>query len=111
MEELLFNTSLEVVKCIQEERYDVLEKRRYLEKISKEYIKNVLKDYGGILDDIKKEDYLKYFQYIKINNQDIFMTYLDLIINGERSDLTIICEIKINDCGDVKVVIEDLHIL
>ena len=41
MEELLFNISLEVVKCIQKERYDVLEKRRCLQKISKEYIKNV----------------------------------------------------------------------
>ena len=86
MEELLFNLSFDIVKCIQEERYDVL-------------------------DIVQKEEYLKSIQYIKINNQDIFKTYLDLMIDGERSDLTIICEIETDDCGNVKIAIEDLHVL
>ena len=108
---MLFNLSFNIVKSIQEERYDDLEMQGCLKKTSKEYLKNVLADYGGELDSVQKEEYLKSFQYIKINNQDIFMTYLDLMIDGERSDLTIICEIKLDNCGNVKVVIEDLHVL
>ncbi|MBO5353523.1 MAG: hypothetical protein J6A77_09515 [Lachnospiraceae bacterium] len=111
MEELLFVASLDIVKCIQEERYDDLEKRGCLKKNSKEYLRNVLDDYGGVLDIVQKEEYLNSFQYVKMNNQDIFMTYLDLMIDGERSDLTIICEIELNKCGEVKVIIEDLHVL
>ncbi|SCJ88182.1 Uncharacterised protein [uncultured Eubacterium sp.] len=111
MEELLFNLSFDIVKCIQEERYDDLEMQGCLKKTSKEYLKNVLDDYGGVLDIVQKEEYLKSFQYIKINNQDIFKTYLDLMIDGERSDLTIICEIETDDCGNVKIAIEDLHVL
>lgn len=111
MEELLFNLSFDIVKCIQEERYDDLEMQGCLKKTSKEYLKNVLDDYGGVLDIVQKEEYLKSIQYIKINNQDIFKTYLDLMIDGERSDLTIICEIETDDCGNVKIAIEDLHVL
>ena len=111
MEELLFNLSFDIVKCIQEKRYDDLEMQGCLKKTSKEYLKNVLDDYGGVLDIVQKEEYLKSFQYIKINNQDIFKTYLDLMIDGERSDLTIICEIETDDCGNVKVAFEDLLVL
>ena len=49
--------------------------------------------------------------YIETFNQDILKTYLDLMIDGERSDLTIICEIETDDCGNVKIAIEDLHVL
>lgn len=48
MEELLFNLSFDIVKCIQEERYDDLEMQGCLKKTSKEYLKNVLDDYGGV---------------------------------------------------------------
>lgn len=111
MEELLFQISFDIVKCIQENRFDELEKIGCLKKISKEYLKNVLDDYGGKLDIVSKEEYLKSFQYIKINDKDIYITYLDLMIDGERSDLTIMCEIEVDGYRNTKAVIEDLHVL
>lgn len=68
-------------------------------------------DYGGKLDIVCKEEYLKSFQYIKINDKDIYITYLDLMIDGERSDLTIMCEIEVDDYRNTNAVIEDLHAL
>ena len=111
MNELLFDTSLDVIKCIQKGRYDSLEKQQCLEQVSKEYIEKTIEDYGGVLDVVNEAEYLKSFQYIKIKNQDKYMTYLDLIIDGERSDLTLICEIEIINNRVVKIIVNDLHIL
>lgn len=111
MEELLFQISFDIVKCIQENRFEELETQGCLKRISKMYIRNVLDDYGGKLDIVSKEEYLKSFQYIKINNKDIYITYLDLMIDGERSDLTIINEIEVDSYRNAKAVIDELHVL
>lgn len=111
MEELLFQISFDIIKCIQENRFEELEMQGCLKRISKMYIKSVLDDYGGTLDIVNKEEYLKSFQYIKVNNKDIYLTYLDLMIDGERSDLTLTNEIEVDSYRNAKAVIDELHVL
>ena len=79
--------------------------------LNKQTLINTLKDYGGILDAVKEQEYMKYFQYIQIKNQNRFMTYLDMIIDGERSDLTLTCEIELKNDRVVKILVDDLHVL
>ena len=111
MKQLLFDAILKVIKYIQSNNYIELEKMQCLEKISEECISNTLKDYGGKLDVVNEQEYMKYFQYIRLKDQNKYMTYLDMIIDGERSDLTLICEIELEDNRVQKIIIDDLHVL
>ena len=111
MNQLLFDASIKIVKYIQSNNYNKLNKMNCLERVSEEYIINTLKDYGGMLDVVNEQEYMKYFQYIQIKNQNRFMTYLDMIIDGERSDLTLICEIELEKDRGVKILFDDLHVL
>lgn len=36
---------------------------------------------------------------------------LDMIFDGERSDLTLICEIELENDRVVKILVDDLHVL
>ena len=111
MNQLLFDASIKIVKYIQSNNYNKLNKMNCLERVSEEYIINTLKDYGGMLDVVNEQEYMKYFQYIQIKNQNRFMTYLDMIIDGERSDLTLTCEIELENDRVVKILVDDLHVL
>lgn len=111
MNQLLFDASIKIVKYIQSNNYNKLNEMNCLERVSEECIINILKDYGGILDVVNEHEYMKYFQYIQIKNQNRFMTYLDMIIDGERSDLTLICEIELENDRIVKILVDDLHVL
>lgn len=111
MNQLLFDASTKIVKYIQSNNYNKLNEMNCLKRVSKECIINILKDYGGILDVVNEQEYIKYFQYIQIKNQNRFKTYLDMIIDGERSDLTLICEIELENDRVVKILIDDLHVL
>lgn len=111
MNQLLFDASIKIVKYIQSNNYNKLNEMNCLERVSEECIINTLKDYGGILDVVNEQEYMKYFQYIQIKKQNKFMTYLDLIIDGERSDLTLICEIELENDRVVKILVDDLHVL
>jgi len=111
MNQLLFNASIKIVKYIQSNNYNKLNEMNCLERVSKECIINTLKDYGGILDVVNEQEYMKYFQYIQIKNQNRFMTYMDMIIDGERSDLTLICEIELENDRVVKILVDGLHVL
>lgn len=111
MNQLLFDASIKIVKYIQSNNYNKLNEMNCLKRVSKECIINILKDYGGILDVVNEQEYIKYFQYIQIKNQNRFKTYLDMIIDGERSDLTLICEIELENDRVVKILIDDLHVL
>lgn len=111
MNQLLFDASIKIVKYIQSNNYNKLNEMNCLERVSEECIINTLKDYGGILDVVNEQEYMKYFQYIQIQKQNRFMTYLDMIIDGERSDLTLICEIELENDRVVKILVDDLHVL
>lgn len=111
MRDILFCASLKVAKCIQTGDFDMLNSMNCLKKVSQEYIVSVLNDYGGILNPIIDEEYKKYFQYIQIKNQDVYVTYLDMIINGERSDLTLVCEIELDKDEIVQIIVEDMHVM
>ena len=111
MRDILFCASLKVAKCIQTGDFDMLNSMNCLKKVSQEYIVSVLSDYGGMLNTIIDEEYKKYFQYIQIKNQDVYMTYLDMIIDEERSDLTLVCEIKLDKDEIVQINVEDIHVM
>ena len=111
MNQLLFDASIKIVKYIQSNNYNKLNKMNCLERVSEEYIINTLKDYGGMLDVVNEQEYMKYFQYIQIKNQNRFMTYLDMMIAGERSDLTLIWEIELDNDRVAKILVDDLHVL
>ena len=111
MNQLLFDASIKIVIYIQSNNYNKLNEMNCLERVSEECIINTLKDYGGILDAVNEQEYMKYFQYIQIKNQNRFMTYLDMIIDGETSDLTLTCEIELKNDRVVKILVDDLHVL
>jgi len=111
MRDTLLCASLKVAKCIQTGDFDMLNSMNCLKKVSQEYIVDVLNDYGGMLNPIIDDEYEKNFQYIQIKNQDVYMTYLDMIIDGERSDLTLICEIELDKDEIVQIIVEDIHIM
>lgn len=111
MRDTLLCASLKIAKCIQTGDFDMLNSMNCLKKVSQEYIDGVLNDYGGMLNPIIDEEYEKYFQYIQIKNQDVYMTYLDMIIDGERSDLTLICEIELDKDEIVQIIVEDIHVM
>lgn len=111
MNQLLFDASIKIVKYIQSNNYNKLNEMNCLERVSEECIINTLKDYGGTLDVVNEQEYMKYFQYIQIKKQNRFMTYLDMIIDGERSDLTLICEIVLENGRVVKILVDDLNVL
>lgn len=111
MDELLFIETIKVVDLIQRSKYLEMEEEGYLAKINEANLKNILDDYGGIIDEIVEIEYRKSFQYIKINNSDIYKTYVDFVIDGERSDLTLICDIYVCNNSIYKVIIDDVHVL
>ncbi len=65
MNQLLFDASIKIVKYIQSNNYNKLNEMNCLERVSEESIINTLKDYGGILDVVNEQEYVKYFQYIQ----------------------------------------------
>ena len=95
---------------LTEKKYKVLQNNGYIKNISVQSIKDILKNYGGVISNVDEKIYKKYFRYIKIKNEERYVTYLDFIIDGQRSDLTLICEITFLD-NDVLTIIEDLHVL
>lgn len=109
MDDLLFYASLNILECIQKGDYNELKKLHCLERISEEDIIKVLEEYGGTLEPVKEEKYRKTFQWLQMQNK--YLTYLDLIIDGERSDLTLICEIELENEKVVKAIVDDLHVL
>ncbi|MBQ8940457.1 MAG: hypothetical protein IJ062_01380 [Firmicutes bacterium] len=110
MDELLFRHALNIVKLLREKKYNELQERGCIKNISANSINFILEDYGGEFSEIDEDEYKKFFRYIKVKNIECYVTYLDLIIDNQRSDLTLICEISI--CGDdIKTVIDDLHVL
>ena len=111
MDELLFIETIKIVELIQQSKYTELEKKGYLEKINAVDIKNILDDYGGVINEVVENEYRKSFQYIKINNSDIYKTYVDFVIDGKRSDLTLICDIYVCNNRMYKVIIDDVHVL
>lgn len=111
MDELLFIETIKIVDLIQQSKYMELEEKGHLEKINETILKNILDDYGGVINEVVENEYRKSFQYIKINNSDVYKTYVDFVIDGERSDLTLICDIYVCNNSIYKVIIDDVHVL
>lgn len=111
IEETLFNETFVIVSKIAASKYKELELEGKLKRISTENILDELTVCGGNIDFNEKE-YRDSFEYMQITNTNRFMTYLDLWIDDERSDLTLICEIELDETGNIRSsVIEDLHVL
>lgn len=110
MNEILFKESIKIVKLIYNNEFKKINSLGYCKKINVDDIQKILYEYGGILDEVDEEKYKEFFEYIEVNNAKKYITYLDLFIDGERSDLTLLCEIYVND-NDIKVIIDDLHVM
>lgn len=49
---------------------------------------------------------------IKITNRPVYVLYFDLWVNGEKSDLPLICEIEIDKLNNiVRFEIDDIHVM
>lgn len=49
---------------------------------------------------------------INITHQPVFVLHFDLWVNGEKSDLTLICEIEIDKLNNiVRFEIDDIHVM
>ncbi len=110
MDELLFIETIKIVNLIRQSNYEELKQKGYLEKINVADIQDILNNYGGIISEVVEKEYKGSFEYIRIKNSDVYKTYVDFVINGERSDLTLICDIYV--CNNIyKAIIDDIHAL
>lgn len=111
MEDILFYATLNVIRLIWKEDFDSLKKQKYLEKLSEQDVKDILKEYGGDLSEIDEQTYRSCFRYIAVENKPLYITFLNIVIDNEISDLTLMCEIKLREEKVESVIIEDIHVL
>lgn len=121
-DEILFDASLEVVDLLSKKDYDQLKRRGYFEKISAEDAEEIISGYseineldGGIMPLTEKviQGYRKYFDLIASSDGKTYWAHLDLYIgdDDERSDLTLILEIEVENDKITKITIEDIHVM
>lgn len=112
IESLLFAKNIEIINYIAIGDYTKLINDGCLKKITKSDIISILEEYGGDVSTVD-EKYNGRFRFVQIKNKNVFMTFIDLIIENQISDLTLVCEMTISsDMNSVEnTVIEDLHVL
>lgn len=113
IELLLFEKTIEIMNCIARKDYNLLSNDGCLMKMKKNDITQILEEYGGDLSIVDIKKYKGRFKYIKCKKKTSYITFADLIIDCNVSDLTLVCEIGFNKSFDYikNVVIEDLHVL
>ncbi|AEB75044.1 DUF7668 domain-containing protein [Clostridium botulinum] len=112
IKKVLLHEIIQIINNIRESKYQELKKRGMLINITEDEIKKELNEYGGILTEASIDEYEEALDIIEISNTNTYKVYMDLWINGIRSDLTIICDITMNDIGKIlNSSIEDIHVL
>lgn len=86
-------------------------------RLSEEEISRTIYEYSeywnteGLITMPPKSEFEK-LDLIKITNQPVYILHFDLWVNGEKSDLTLICEIEIDKLNNVvRFEIDDLHVM
>jgi hypothetical protein len=86
-------------------------------RLSEEEISRTIYEYSeywnteGLITMPPKSEFEK-LDLIKITNQPVYILHFDLWVNGEKSDLTLICEIEIDELNNVvRFEIDDLHVM
>lgn len=110
IEKMLFEKTISISNCIANENYEQLIKDGCLIKFSKDDILFAIERYGGKVSVIDACKYDGRYDCFNCQN-NIYETELDLIIDNRVSDLTLICEIKIEKSRVVYAIISDLHVL
>ncbi|KEH93782.1 DUF7668 domain-containing protein [Clostridium botulinum] len=112
IKKVLLHEIIQIINNIRESKYQELKKRGMLINITEDEIKKELDEYGGILTEATIDEYGEALDIIRIDDTNTYKVYMDFWINGIRSDLTIICDMTINDMGKiVNSCIEDIHVL
>ncbi|KEH85356.1 DUF7668 domain-containing protein [Clostridium novyi] len=112
IKKVLLHEIIQIIDNIRESKYQELKKRGMLINITEDEIKKELDEYGGILTEATIDEYGEALDIIRIDDTNTYKVYMDFWINGIRSDLTIICDMTINDMGKiVNSCIEDIHVL
>ncbi|MBU3131870.1 hypothetical protein KPL40_05340 [Clostridium gasigenes] len=112
MEDILLNEIIKIMNNIKDMQYDKLMKDGYLEVISKEEIIEEIQIYGGTVTGTDFMNYKKSLQFMNINNNNEYKVFLDFWIDEKRSDLTLICNIKLDANNNIiKSIIEEVHVL
>ena len=109
LEEILFNESIKIVKFMYNNEFEKLNELGYCREMSMDILKNELYEYGGSIDEVDEEKYKKSFSYIKYENEDSYVTYLNLFIDQEESDLTLMTNVSFYE-DKIDVFIDDLHV-
>jgi hypothetical protein len=75
-------------------------------------IQNVLNEYGGTLS-IPPEEAYNDMEILLVENahESTWVADFDLWVNNKRSDLTLSCTIIESENGELKIAIDDLHVL
>jgi hypothetical protein len=111
-ERILFNEIVGIMQSIVAGEMTRLEQQGKLETITSEGLLRGLSDYGGQLTEASVDDYFSSLNYIRIENTNRYMVYLDFWKDHVRSDLTLICEIGLNEFGGIESSqIENIHVL
>lgn len=112
IKKVLLHEIIQIINNIRESKYEELKNKGMLINITENEIKKELDEYGGILTEATIDEYGEALDIIRIDDTNTYKVYMDFWINGIRSDLTIICDMTINDMGKiVNSRIEDIHVL
>lgn len=112
LNEILLYEMIKIINSIKENQYDKLEEHGYLQHINKGEIIQELKTYGGTVTTPGYNDYKRALQYMNINNTNKYKVFLEFWINDERSDLTLVCDILLDeDMNIIESTIEEIHVL
>ena len=111
IEKMLFDESVKVANLLANGKFKELQEGGYFERISKDDILTELHEYGGVISTGDSETYEKGFYYYR--GPLIYDTELDLMIDGSPSDLTLMCEIELDESQEhiLRTIIDDLHVL
>ena len=88
--------------CLEKGNYYFLREHNALSWVSEEDIKRVLKEYGGCISTIPNEAFqTNAFHIYKYNDNSGLKIDIDLWIEGERSDLTLQIEVKMDSNNNI----------
>lgn len=110
LEEVLFEQSIDISNHLALKDFDYLLNNGYLTELSKSSILSILCDYGGNLSFIDKNKYIGRFYYYMLQDNR-YQTEINLIIDDYVSDLTLSCELSVENNKIIGGIIDDIHVL
>ena len=114
IEESIKEKVKEIVKKLVNGEYKLLEQSGKLDNITSDELEDAIIQYGESLSLPPEESYNK-IDIFKLTNpkkyREEYFVDMDLWTDGHKSDLTLSCEVTVNDNNEVNVTVSSVHVL